>query len=224
MTKTNQLPNTNRRKLGGGAYSLQELRAYLTFSGKPKDGDHASYWLKATLNPVAHKSKRADYNFDDLVSLFVVRELRKRGVRPRAIKEAEEWLRDRLGIERPFVVEDIKTDGVDVFYRDEAIRGQIEAASRKGQQAIRAAVSEKLTSVRYTDGTASSWEPVQGIILDPEIQFGEPVIAGSRLTTELVAGVADSLGIDRAAERFCIDAASVRSAMAFQSTLAASSN
>jgi uncharacterized protein (DUF433 family) len=221
MKQTSKSLKSNRRELGGGIYSLHNLRTYLAFSGKPEDGNHALRWLTDVLNPVSHTPRQPDYTFSDLVSLFVVRELLRKGVRPRTIRDAEEWLRGELGIDRPLVSEDIKTDGVEVFYRDEVIPGQIEAASKRGQQTIREAIKEKLVSVRYTDGTATSWEPAQGIVLDPQIQFGDPTIADSRLPTEIVAGVGENLGIAQAASRFHISPAIVKSAMAFENQLAA---
>jgi uncharacterized protein (DUF433 family) len=61
-------------------------------------------------------------------------------------------------------------------------------------------------------------------VLDPQVQFGEPIIANSRLTTELVAAVAQSLGVESAADRFRISNIDVESAMKFESSLAKALN
>jgi uncharacterized protein (DUF433 family) len=230
---------STRGDLGKGVYALSDLRAYLSFDTAPDDADLADSarawtttrarrpsdavlpWLTQILNPTRHRARNADYSFSDLVSLFVVRELLKKGVRPWRIREAEDFLRQDLKIDRPFVFEDIKTDGVDVFYRDNVIPTQIEAASLRGQQVFREAIKDRLTSVRYTDGSAAYWVPMPGVIVDPRVQFGEPVVEGTRVPTEAVANVARNLGTERTALRFGLGTELVETAISFEQQLAA---
>jgi uncharacterized protein (DUF433 family) len=209
-----------RGDLGTGVYGLTELRAFVAFDGTPEDGKKVPSWLRAILNPVTHEPKRADYSFSDLVSLFVVRELLRKGVAPRKIRIAEAWMREELRIDRPFVSEEIKTDGVEVFFRDEVIPDQIEAASREGQQTMREMIRDKLASVHYTDGRAASWAPMAGVVLDPRVQFGEPVVEGTRIPTSTVASVARTLGADRAGLRFALVPKDIRRALAFEDRIA----
>jgi hypothetical protein len=95
------------------------------------------YWLGSVLNPVRRHPRRPDHSFSDLISLFVVSELRRRGVRPAAIREAEAWLRRKWQTDRPFVSEEIQTDGHGIFVDDRPVSGQIESADRHGQQVMR---------------------------------------------------------------------------------------
>jgi alpha/beta superfamily hydrolase len=76
-----------------GVYALADLRRFLAFSGEPEDAGWTARWLKTALNPVDHGRWQADYSFSDLVSLFVVRELHRRGVRLSDIRKAENYLR-----------------------------------------------------------------------------------------------------------------------------------
>ncbi len=219
-TTTAEIEST-RGDFGRGVYSLPELRAFVGFDGTPADAAQTRKWLAKVLNPVEHRPWAADYSFSDLVSLFVVRELLRRGVHPHTIREAEGFLRDLLRIDRPFVYEDIKTDGFNIFYRDEVIPTQIEQASgRKGQQVLRATISDLLTSVKYTDGTAAYWTPADGILVDPRVQFGDPVIAGTRVPTEAAAETADRYGIERAAHQLRVNVGAIRAAVAFEHKLA----
>jgi uncharacterized protein (DUF433 family) len=172
------------------------------------------------LNPVGHQPWQADYSFSDLVSLFVVRELLERGVSPNKISEAEQWMRTEQGVDRPFVSADIKTDGVEVFYRDEAVPAQIEAASRRGQQTMRELIKDGLSSVEYQHGTAAYWAPMPGVIVDPRVQFGAPVVEGTGVPTQAVYGVTKRLGIERAIRRFGLSADRIRSAIAFEDEVA----
>jgi len=212
-------PDTTRRNLGGGFYSLGDLRAYLGYSGSPQDGEHALPWLRV-LNPVSHRTRHADYSFSDLISLFVVRELLRKGVRPRAVRDAERYLRRLWKTDRPLVSDQIQTDGRNVFPKGEPIAGQLEAADLRGQQTMREMVKDKLTDVHYSDGMAAYWTPSEHVQLDPRVQFGEPVIVGTRVPTETVAGVARLVGPQGAASRFDVSLLAAQSAIGFEDKLA----
>jgi len=211
---------STRRDVGQGVYALSDLRAYLAFSGRPQDADKALPWLTSVLNPVRHQPRGADYSFSDLVSLFVVRELLKRGVRPSTMREAENYLRRKWDTDRPFVSDEIQTDGQGVFVDDELIAGQIESADRHGQQVLRELVKDRLAHVHYHEGTAAYWTPTAGVLVDPRVQFGEPVIAGTRIPTEVVADVARTIRPDLAASQLRVSLAAARTAVAFQEKLA----
>lgn len=210
-----------RRELGTGVYALPELRTFVALDGTPEDGKRVRDWLRTALNPVSHERWQADYSFSDLVSLFVVRELLRKGVRPHKIREAEAWLRETEKTDRPFMRDDIQTDGIEVFYRDHVVASQIEAASRKGQQAMREPIKDRLTKVEYQDGSAAYWRPAPGVIVDPRVQFGAPIVIGTRIPTEAVAGVARQLGIDHAMRRFDLPRERVKNAIAFEERIAA---
>jgi uncharacterized protein (DUF433 family)/DNA-binding transcriptional MerR regulator len=212
---------STRRDLGRGFYSLGDLRAFLALSGRPGDASRALPWLTGVLNPVAHEPRRPDYSFSDLISLFVVRFLRSKGVEPKDIREAEQFLRERWKTDRPFVNEEIKTDGRNVFYRDELIAGQIEAADMRGQQTMREMVKDKLTRVHYRDGTAAYWVPRKHVILDPRVQFGEPVVEGTRVPTEAVAEAVGSFGVEGAAGRLDLSPRVIAAAVSFENKRAA---
>jgi uncharacterized protein (DUF433 family) len=209
-----------RRDLGSGIYSLAELRAYLAFSGGPDDAEHALPWLSRTLNPVEHRRRHPDYSFSDLISLFVVRELLKKGVAPITIREAETYLRHKWGTDRPFVSDEIQTDGRGVFVDDDLIAGQIESADRHGQQVMRELIKDRLARVQYHDGSAAYWTPADRVLVDPRVQFGAPVIEGTRVPTEVVALLARKIGPDDVAHQFGISQADTNAAIVFEDRLA----
>jgi uncharacterized protein (DUF433 family) len=218
---------STRGQLGQGIYSLADLRLYLAYYGDQRDGDRALYWLASALNPVAHRRRQPDYSFSDLISLFVVRELLRRNVKPARIRDAEARMRSISGADRPLVSEDIATDGEDVFFATE--RGHVESANesrkrRTGQQTSSIAIAPYLERIRYHDGSASSWSPADFVELDPRVQFGEPVVEGSRVPTSAVAGLALTSGLHKAAEWLDIPAESAEAALRFEQQLAALRN
>jgi uncharacterized protein (DUF433 family) len=212
--------DSTRGDLGMGVYSLAQLRLYMALYGKPEDGERVARWLRTVLNPVDHHRWHADYSFSDLISLFVVRQLRRKGVSPATIRNAESYLRLRWKTDRPFAREDIKTDGVEVFCDDAPQAGQIEAAGRRGQQAIRRVIESGLESVRYSDGGAAYWLPSPGIVVDPRVQFGSPVMEGTRVPTDAVAGVARVMGVEQAVRRFDLPLEQVKNAISFEDRIA----
>ena len=214
---------STRDDLGMGVYALSDLRRYLAFSGTHEDAENASRWLRTALNPVVHRRWQADYSFSDLVSLFVVRELRRKGVKPRTIRDAETYLRAKWQTDRPFAREEIKTDGVEVLCDDdrEADPEQIEGAGLRGQQILRHTIEHDLEGIFYADRIAACWTPASSVVVDPRVQFGSPVVAGTRVPTDAVAGVANQLGVEQAVRRFDLPTEHVLNAIAFEDRIAA---
>lgn len=224
MSTFTRHPESTRGQIGQGIYSLAELRLYLAYYGEPADGDLALYWLGTVLNPVAHRARHPDYSFSDLVSLFVVRELVRLGVPARRIRQAEEYMRGRFGIDRPFVNEEVATDGAEVFVRSDEPE-QVESANRGGgQQAHREVIGPYLHRVHYSDGTAASWSPADHVSLNPQVQFGEPVVDETRVPTSAVADLAGSIGITDAADCLGVPVEAAESAVRFERRLAALGN
>jgi uncharacterized protein (DUF433 family) len=217
---------STRGELGQGLYSLADLRAYVSFPderrGRFAAGEYALEWLDGALNPVAHAARQPDYSFSDLISLFVVRELVRKGVRPGTIRAAEGYLRRRLRTDRPLLSDKIATDGRHVLYDDEIVGEpeQVEAADLEGQQVMVEPIREQLASVWYSDGWASRWHPTRWVVLDPGVQFGEPVIEGTRLRTADLAAVAEDIGSQAAARRLDVDEAATEAAVRFERRLA----
>jgi uncharacterized protein (DUF433 family) len=212
-----------RGEIGQGIYSLGDLRAFVAYDGSVQDGARTLEWLTEVLNPVAHVRNQTDYSFSDLVSLFVVRELRRHGVRPAKIRRAEEYLRARWNTDRPFVSDRIKTDGHEVYANDELAAAkpeQIEAASLGGQHAMLEPIRDHLRTVRYDHGSASQWVPVTHVIVDPRVQFGDPVIRGTRVPTAEVATAATTVGAKQAAVVYDVAPEAVKSAVRFEERLA----
>ena len=230
MTTATRHTESTRGHIGQGLYSLAELRAYLALSGRRTDGQHAYHWLSYILNPVKRTPREPDHSFSDLVSLFVVRELLRQGVAPKTIREAEDHLRRVWRTDRPFVHDKIQTDGRDVFADGARITGQVEAATRsghsrkRGQQVMLDVVKDLLRDVRYVDGHAQLWKPADEVVLDPAVQFGEPVLDGTRLLTSVVADVIRARDVDTAAKRFRITSDQAQAAVVFKRRLAAARN
>ena len=222
---------SKRGELGQGLYSLADLRLYVAYAAledadvdeAKKDAKRALYWLSNVLLPVGHHSKRPDYSFADLISLFVVRELHYKGVPRRNIQTAETYLRKKWHTDRPFVSGEIQTDGFAIYVDDNLIEGQIESADRGGQQTMRELVRERLTSVHYEGTTmhAAYWTPLTHVLVDPRVQFGAPVVAGTRIPTAAISDAAHYASPEEIGRQFNLIPTKVESALSFEQRLAA---
>ena len=131
--------------------------------------------------------------FEDLVSMRVIIALRAAGVTWSEIEATKRWLREKLGIERPFAAEILWT-GQGQLYTEWSER--LISASRHGQLALGLLWKYLIPVHGLTfdgdSGLAVSWEPVDLVVLEPRIQFGAPCVRGTRIPTRTISGMVDA--------------------------------
>ena len=131
--------------------------------------------------------------FEDLVSMRVITALRSSGVKWSEIDRTEEWLRDATGHDRPFATEYLWTGQGDIFvdWTERLLSG-----SRNGQLALDMLMDYLIPVHGLVFGektkVAASWEPITGIVLEPQIQFGSPCVKGTRIPARTVAGMVEA--------------------------------
>ena len=208
--------------LGAGLYSLSELSGYLTSRGLPASPSKVLRWIQGGLAVSGHQRGAPTYSFHDLVSLLVVGWLRSRGVSLSAIRSAEAYLREAQGFERPFALEEIYTDGVNVLYRaSPAIAEQLTAANRRGQEVMTRALGKTLRGMGYTRGLAAFWDIRPHVRLDPCIQFGAPCLAGTRIPTAQLSALSKAgENADVLADLFDVSPGWVKEALDLEEELA----
>jgi uncharacterized protein (DUF433 family) len=175
---------------------------------------HLHEWIK--------RSSGGSYlTFQELVRMRMIVILRTRGLSLGSILRAERYMRDVMRAPQPFITESLWSSSSDVFCEF----GNLIAASRAGQVAMEF-LKEYLTPIHHglsfdRDGLSESWRPLDGILIDPEIQFGAPCIEGTRIETESIWSLYQSGESDeRLAELFMIDAKQVSSALQWEELLA----
>ena len=128
--------------------------------------------------------------FEDLVSMRVIAALRSVGVSWFEINKTEQWLRNETGVQRPFATEIIWAGQGQVFAD---WTGRLLSASRHGQMALEVLRQYLIPihGLEFADSSlvATSWEPLTGILLEPQIQFGAPCIKGTRIPTRTISGM-----------------------------------
>jgi uncharacterized protein (DUF433 family) len=133
----------------------------------------------------------APLSFINLIEAHVLLALRRTHMLPmQKIRTATEWLKNHYGIEHPLAELDRETDGIDVFIRES---DHIVSASRRGQIAIREALSQYLKRIeRDPNCVPIRFFPLtydaspKTVVMDPAVAYGRPVIKSTRITTLMI--------------------------------------
>jgi uncharacterized protein (DUF433 family) len=174
-----QLPKTTVRQWALG-------RTYPVKGGKER----------RTAKPVIIAADPANglLSFINLVEIHVLSAVRRQhGVKLPKIRKAVAYLRRETGDTHPLAFQDVKTDRIGIFVER---LGKLVDASAEGQLVMREMVSAYLRRIDrdargipirlfpFTNARLTQHKPV---VIDPTVQFGRPVIAGTGIPTEIVA-------------------------------------
>jgi len=175
-------PSRARRWIRGYSYE------YLTTVGKKRG--HSNPVIRSDV-PSFHDQMAL--SFLELIELLVVRAFLDRGVSMRTIRLGAKWAAKFLGVSHPFASHVFKTDGRSIFMDidgDFASKKQLLEVSRM-QYAFPEVLDEYLEKVEFDLSTsfAVRWWPLgkdKPIVLDPDVVFGLPTIAGTRIPVQAV--------------------------------------
>ena len=153
--------------------------------------DGEEKFLKPIIKPV-DKAKRL-LSFRNLVELHVLSLTRREFRIPmQKVRTALDYLKRELDTQHPLSDVPLETDGIDVFVERFE---HLVSASRKGQLAMREVVKQYLQRIDrdkngsplrlypFTRGSTQVEQP-RSVVVDPEISFGRPVLAGTGIRTD----------------------------------------
>jgi len=163
------------------------------------------------------------------MELRVVKALIDVGLSLQHVRRIARLASDLFQTPYPFASRRIFTDGHEVFAsltRDTDDPTLIEISSRHPQLIARPIIADYITELDFDlhSSLAKRWWPLGRdvpIVLDPDVSFGAPVVAGTATRTEVLAGLVRVTGVARAAEAFFVDESAATAAMEFESQLAA---
>jgi uncharacterized protein (DUF433 family)/DNA-binding transcriptional MerR regulator len=182
---------------GTGIYSFPAAAKLLAKRHPGLHGGTLRYWMKSGLTPASFgkaSSSGSDLlSFFDLVSLELVRRFREKNVSLQRVRKLESELKQRYPrIGRPMAYEVFFTDGSAIWHRfnpdDDTLVEEI-VGQRPGQYAWTPAIQSFADEIRYEDHMAIAWNLSEWVEIDPTIQFGAPIVKGTR--TPVSAIVAD---------------------------------
>lgn len=178
-------------ELGEGLYTFPEAARILRNAVERVSATTLRRWTATGLVTPSHRASDGEplLTFEDLISLEVIRRFRKDLPRPvslPAIRKVEEELRTRYNMRRPFAYELFYTDGANVWVEileDDESFSAIEIKGRNRNQVVWADVIRTFaTQIEFGDhDRAEIWHPSRWVDINPSVQFGAPVVAGTRI-------------------------------------------
>ena len=170
------------RLLGRGIYDIVEAARIVR-----RNPDTVARWTRSNhpLHPVEHDRI---ISFLDLISLWVISELIRRGVPKREISAGGQYVAEQLDTSYPFAHQDLATVGAAFFGKDLSDIKDWVDVGRGGQGSFPVVIEELLKPIEFgADHLAIIWRPENGIWLNPGVQAGAPCIDRTRVPTRLVA-------------------------------------
>jgi uncharacterized protein (DUF433 family) len=143
-----------------------------------------------------HDSAGNELSFTNLVEAHVLSAIRRHhGVSMPRVRQALDYIDRHLGTRHPLARQEFQTDGVDLFVEH---LGQLVRASKDNQVILADLLRAHLRRIErdekglarrlflFTRSEGSDQPPV--VVIDPRISFGRPVLAGTGIPTEILAG------------------------------------
>ncbi len=174
------------------AYSVSEVAHYLSI---PKSTVRS--WVSGTKS-FKHvldlpKPEVALLSFFNLVEAHALRSLRVvHGIELPLIRTALDFVKSKLGWDRPLIHEGFKTDGVRLFVDH---LGHVLDATAQGQIVIQEVMTH-LERIEWENNIAARLYPFtrlnsenapKSVFIDPRFSFGRPILRDSRVATAVIA-------------------------------------
>lgn len=179
--------------LGEGVYTFAEASRILTGIGREVTTRQLRYWVETGLTSASRTDAEGNavLTFDDLISLEIVRRFRVAGTSLQSVRRVEQALRASYPhLHRPFAYKVFFTDGATVWAQELDEEGPIavELHGRHREQRVWIdAIQTFATEIRYDEDLhASSWLLDSWVEIDPQVQFGAPVVKGTRVPVHTV--------------------------------------
>lgn len=173
--------------LGRGVYDASELSWLLHVAPST-----LARWTKGskTKEPVVPPTSGNIFSFRDLVSLWVVRVLTRRGVPLDDIRVGVKTLQKQFDTPSPLahegVLNDLATSGRSLL----ANFGELVDAGKGGQGTFQQVIEPTLQRLEFDQsGMAVIWRPSKLVWLNPQVQAGTPCVDQRRIPTSLISGL-----------------------------------
>jgi len=177
--------------LGEGIYTFPQAAQILSRRERPLTTRQVRYWTHTGLVPASYEIEgHALLTFHDLISLEVVARFLDAGWSLQGVRRIEEELRaEYKDLVRPFAYRVFYTDGLSLWagrHKDDP--HVVELIGKKARRNVKplawaGAVATFADEIRFEGANqgASAWELSPWIEINPAIQFGAPVVRGTRV-------------------------------------------
>ena len=186
---------------------------------------HLFRWIKDGMGGdylVGLKGEEVALTFLDLVSMRLISVYRAHGVSSAEIRTIHKKLQEEKGWTHPFAMEPTWISGLRIYVEMNDVPVTLD--KHKNWQAALSFWNLFVGPVHQLAfdeaERASSWEPEEGILLDPRISLGEPCLGGTRIATQTLWALhAAGDPIERIAESYDLPVERVEDALAWERKL-----
>ena len=161
-------------------------------------------------------------SFLDLIDVLVVAELRQKAPL-QYLRKVRDALEHELGSPHPFCYKNLYTQGRHVFIEIAAESGDRHLKELVANQyAFMKILSPFLKTVKYAEQTltAMQWRPYPGVVLDPQRQFGKPIVESVNIPTSILGAAykANKQDIAAVADWYAVSPRDITTAVEFEET------
>jgi len=205
--------------LGTGVYSVPEATQIIQRSVGRASARQVRYWLREGLTESVEVDGNTLLSFHDLISLEMISRFRRAGISLQAVRAAERWLRSQdATLRRPLAKLVFYTDGINLW--TQAGEHLLELVSRSGQYAWERTIRTFASEITFSEGAATLWRPSEWVEINPRVQFGEPVVAGTRVPARTVVANLEAGSPQEVADWYGLTLKQVEGAKAYFGTAA----
>jgi len=175
------------------AYGIIEVADYLRIPRKTVE-----YWVSGAESPLVHTPSISPprFTFMNLLECHILSAMRWKGVRVEKVRRALHYIERQWPSRHPLLDQLFQTDGVDLFVSK--LPDEIINVSRLGQLGFKNILETFLERIELdTSRIAAKFFPFveekkpgepKIIEINPSVAFGRPVIAGTGITADIIAG------------------------------------
>ncbi|MFZ4967293.1 MULTISPECIES: DUF433 domain-containing protein [Pseudomonas] len=221
--------SSTSRLLGVGLYTPVEASIYTGIPAKDIRRWMFGYSANGIQHPGLWRSELVEaaektLGFHDLLEIRFVYAFRQHGVSLQAIRSASRQAKEMFNQAYPFTCRRFQTDGRSIFATvlnetgDESLLDLVKK-QYAFQQVIKPSLYEGIDYAQ--EGSAQRWYPIKrskAIVLDPERNFGKPVVTAAGVDTASIFMAFQAEGQDakRVAMLYEIPTAAVEAAVSFE--------
>lgn len=216
---TRQLPT-----LDSGVYRLADVARYTELHAnrvrswfKLPQADNETPLFGGDYGIIEHQTA---VSFLDMIDVLVAGQFRNEGVSLGVVRRAYASLQQSLACEHPFCHQDLYTDGRRIFVLAASELGDETLSEIVTHQQFFTKIKDQLMRIEYSKATrlAQKWRIADGVVIDPRICTGKPVVESTGITTFVISNCYFANEEDAAivSDLFNISEAHVLSAVSFE--------
>ncbi len=220
----------HKNEVGHGIYTMSDIAHLLGFPRARVSRYLKNYWDESSSSQLFEDSytwksgshpKEKAVNFYVLMELYTLFQLQIMGVSARRVVESRTHICEETGWQYPFATSSVLSDGKNIWYQ---FQDAIVNANGSRQTTFISMMQDFSQKIDFDEQfVAARFYPMgrdKNIVIDPNRQFGKPVVKGANVATEIIFALFESGESENAiATHYEISIQSVQDAILFHQNM-----